>query len=116
MSDLYAVNSGAKWRSGVKHDCSNVREFRKSDTYFLYTLGEVADIEKTYLFPLLEGSGVAQNRINATDPYMLITQKFIGKSTENLKKIAPKTGQYLEDRGHYLDKLRSPLPLVPHPQ
>jgi hypothetical protein len=70
LSDLYAVDSGTKWRSGVKHDCSSVMEFRKIDNYFVNKLGEVADIEETYLFPPIEGSGVAQNRINATDRYI----------------------------------------------
>jgi hypothetical protein len=109
VSDLYAVNSGTKWRSGVKHDCSSVMEFRKVDNYFVNTLGEIVDIEETYLFPLIKGSGVAQNRINATDRYMLITQKFIGESTENIKEIAPKTGCYLEDRGQYLDNRKSKI-------
>ena len=109
LSNLYAVNSGTKWRSGVKHDCSSVMEFKKIDNYFVNTLGEVADIEETYLFPLLKGSGVAQNRINATDRYMLITQKFIGESTENIQKIAPKTGRYLESRGQYLDNRKSKI-------
>jgi len=109
LSDLYAVNSGTKWRSGVKHDCSSVMEFRKIDNYFVNTLGEVADIEETYLFPLIKGSGVAQNRINATDRYMLITQKFIGESTEDIQTIAPKTGRYLESRGQYLDNRKSKI-------
>ncbi|NJK69296.1 MAG: SAM-dependent methyltransferase [Microcoleus sp. SU_5_3] len=109
LSDLYAVNSGTKWRSGVKHDCSSVMEFRKIDNYFVNKLGEVADIEETYLFPLIKGSGVAQDRINATDRYMLITQRFIGESTENIQKIAPKTGRYLESRGQYLDNRKSKI-------
>ena len=109
LSYLYAVNSGAKWRSGVKHDCSSVMELKKIDNYFVNTLGEVVDIEETYLFPLIKGSGVAQNRINATDRYMLITQKFIGESTENIQKIAPKTGRYLESRGQYLDNRKSKI-------
>ncbi|MEK0196116.1 SAM-dependent methyltransferase, partial [Microcoleus anatoxicus PTRS1] len=71
--------------------------------------GEVADIEETYLFPLIKGSGVAQNRINATDRYMLITQKFIGESTENIKNIAPKTWRYLESRGQYFDNRKSKI-------
>jgi hypothetical protein len=109
LSDLYAVDSGTKWRSGVKHDCSSVMEFRKIDDYFVNKLGEVADIEETYLFPMIKGSGVAQNRINATNRYMLITQKFIGESTENIQTIAPKTGRYLESCGQYLDNRKSKI-------
>jgi hypothetical protein len=109
LSNLYAVNSGAKWRSGVKHDCSGVMEFRKIDNHFVNKLGEVADIEETYLFPLIKGSDVAQNRINTTDRYILIPQKFIGESTENIKTLAPKTGRYLEECGRYLDNRKSKI-------
>ncbi|PSB39000.1 SAM-dependent methyltransferase [filamentous cyanobacterium Phorm 46] len=109
LSDLYAVNSGTKWRSGVKHDCSSVMEFKKIDNYFVNTLGEVIDIEETYLFPLIKGSGVAQNRIHATDRYILVTQKFIGESTEYISQIAPKTGCYLEKNAQYLDNRKSKI-------
>jgi hypothetical protein len=109
LSNLYAVNSGTKWRSGVKHDCSNVMEFRKIDNLYVNGLGEAVELEETYLFPLFKGSDVAQNRINATDRYILVTQKFIGESTENIKTIAPKTGRYLEKCGQYLDNRKSKI-------
>jgi hypothetical protein len=51
LKDLYNPKIGAKWRSGVKHDCSNVMEFRKVDDAFINGLGEVIDIEENYLFP-----------------------------------------------------------------
>ncbi|MEG4030778.1 MULTISPECIES: class I SAM-dependent methyltransferase [unclassified Microcoleus] len=109
LSNLYAVNSGTKWRSGVKHDCSGVMEFRKIDNLFVNGFGEAVDLEETYLFPLFKGSDVAQNRINATDRYILVTQKFMGESTENIKTIAPKTGIYLEKCGKYLDNRKSKI-------
>ncbi|MEG4839062.1 class I SAM-dependent methyltransferase [Microcoleus sp. B9-D4] len=109
LSNLYAVNSGTKWRSGVKHDCSGVMEFRKIDNLFVNGFGEAVELEETYLFPLLKGSDVAQNRINATDRYILVTQKFIGESTENIKNIAPQTGRYLEKCGQYLDNRKSKI-------
>ncbi len=109
MSNLYAVNLGTKWRSGVKHDCSGVMEFRKIDNLFVNGFGEAVELEETYLFPLFKGSDVAQNRINATDRYILVTQKFIGESTENIKTIAPKTGRYLEKCGQYLDNRKSKI-------
>jgi len=109
LSSLYAVNSATKWRSGVKHDCSGVMEFRKIDNLFVNGFGEAVELEETYLFPLFKGSDVAQNRINATDRYILVTQKFIGESTENIKTIAPKTGRYLEKCGQYLDNRKSKI-------
>ncbi|MBE9184550.1 SAM-dependent methyltransferase [Microcoleus sp. LEGE 07076] len=109
LSDLYAVNSGMKWRSGVKHDCSNVMEFRKIDNLFVNGFGEAVQLEETYLFPLLKGSDVAQNRISDTDRYILVTQKIIGESTENIKIIAPQTWRYLENCGQYLDNRKSKI-------
>lgn len=109
LSNLYAINSGAKWRSGVKHDCSNVMEFRKIDNLFINGFGEAVELEETYLFPLLKGSDVAQNRINATNRYILVTQKFIGESTESISQIAPKTARYLEKYAQYLDNRKSKI-------
>ena len=109
LSILYAVKSGSKWRSGVKHDCSNVMEFRKIDHLFVNGFGEAVELEETYLFPLLKGSDVAQNRINATNRYILVTQKFIGESTEAIRHIAPKTGRYLEENAQYLDNRKSKI-------
>ena len=109
LSSLYAVNSEQKWRSGVKHDCSGVMEFRKIDNLLVNGFGEAVELEETYLFPLFKGSDVAQNRINATDRYILVTQKFIGESTENIKTLAPKTGHYLEKCGQYLDNRKSKI-------
>ncbi|MEG5058425.1 class I SAM-dependent methyltransferase [Microcoleus sp. A2-C5] len=109
LSNLYAVKSGTKWRSGVKHDCSNVMEFRKIDNLFVNGFGATVELEETYLFPLLKGSDVAQNRINATNRYILVTQKFIGESTESISQIAPKTGRYLEKYAQYLDNRKSKI-------
>jgi hypothetical protein len=109
LSNLYAGKSEAKWRSGVKHDCSNVMEFRKIDNLFVNGFGEAVELEETYLFPLLKGSDVAQNRINATNRYILVTQKFIGESTETIKQIAPKTWYYLEDNAEYLNNRKSKI-------
>ncbi|WP_228042199.1 MULTISPECIES: class I SAM-dependent methyltransferase [unclassified Tychonema] len=109
LRNLYAVKSGTKWRSGVKHDCSNVMEFRKIDNLFVNGFGEAVELEETYLFPLLKGSDVAQNRINATNRYILVTQKFIGESTEYISQIAPKTGCYLEKNAQYLDNRQSKI-------
>jgi hypothetical protein len=62
-------------------------EFRKIDNLFVNGFGEAVELEETYLFPLLKGSDVAQNRINATNRYILVTQKFIGESTEPIRDI-----------------------------
>lgn len=109
LSKLYEVSAGAKWRSGIKHDCSNVMEFRKINNTFVNGLGESIDLEETYLFPLLKGSDVAQNRTINTDRYVLVTQKFVGESTDYIRDVAPKTWNYLEAHASYLNNRKSKI-------
>ncbi|MEA5513807.1 SAM-dependent methyltransferase, partial [Nodularia sp. UHCC 0506] len=109
LSKLYDTSTTKKWRSGIKHDCSNIMEFRKIDHTFINKSGEIADIEETYIFPLIKGSDVAQNRVNTTDRYVLVTQQFVGESTEHIKYVAPKTWNYLESHGSYLDNRKSKI-------
>jgi hypothetical protein len=106
---LYNPKQGEKWRSGIKHDCSSVMELRKVNDAFVNGLGEVVNIEETCLFPLLKGSDVAQNRTEIVDRYVLVTQRFIGESTEYIQKLAPKTWKYLETHAEYLDSRKSKI-------
>ena len=107
LSDLYEPKSRAKWRSGIKHDCSGVMEFRKIDNAFVNGLGEAVNLEETYLFPLVKGSDVAQNRTEAINRYVLVPQRFVGESTEPIKYLAPETWSYLESHADYLDARKS---------
>jgi hypothetical protein len=109
LSKFYEINNGIKWRSGVKHDCSNVMELRKIDNKLFNGFGKSVDIEEKYLFPLIKGSDVAQNRINITDRYILVTQNFVGESTENIRYLAPKTWNYLESHAEYLNNRKSKI-------
>jgi hypothetical protein len=107
LRDLHNPKMGAQWRSGIKHDCSSVMELRKVDDTLLNGLGEVVEIEETCLFPLMKGSAVAQNRLESTDRYVLVTQKYIGEPTEHLQNLAPKTWNYLINHSEYLDGRKS---------
>jgi hypothetical protein len=109
LRDLYNPRMGAKWRSGIKHDCSSVMELRKVDDIFVNGLGEVVDIEEIYLFPLVKGSDVAQHRIESNGRYVLVTQKCIGESTEYIQNLAPKTWNYLISHSEYLDNRKSKI-------
>lgn len=103
----YYGNSKAKWRSGIKHDCSDVMELQKVGELYMNGLGEVVDIESTYIYPLLKGSDVANHRIDTTNRYALVTQKAVGERTSSIQKIAPKTWAYLESHATYLDERKS---------
>lgn len=109
LAELYNPKLGVKWRSGIKHDCSSVMELRKIDNTFVNGLGEVVDLEETCLFPLIKGSDVAQNRTKSVERYLLVTQRFIGESTEYIRDLAPKTWKYLEEHSEYLDGRKSKI-------
>jgi len=106
LRSLYG-SSEIRWRSGVKHDCSQVMEFREVGGTYINGLGESADIESAYLFPLLKGSDVGNNRVVTTDRHVLVTQRTVGESTEPIKHSAPKTWAYLKAHANYLDERKS---------
>ena len=109
LKNLHNPNIGLKWRSGIKHDCSKVMEFHKIDNKLINGLEEVVDIEDKFLFPLLKGSDIAQNRTTSSNRYVLVTQRYIGESTEYIQKLAPKTWNYLESHSKYLDNRKSKI-------
>ncbi|MBD2360817.1 SAM-dependent methyltransferase [Anabaena minutissima FACHB-250] len=109
LEKLYNNKTNIKWRSGIKHDCASVMELHKINDIFINGLGEIVDIEETYLFPLIKGSYVAQNKTIATDRYILVTQKFVGEPTENIRYLAPKTWKYLETHEKLLDIRKSKI-------
>ncbi len=96
-----------KWRSGIKHDCSEVMELQKIDNKFVNGLDETIDIEDIFLYPLLKGSDIANNRVTDTNRFLLVTQKVAGEPTHLIRHLAPKTWKYLEKHSSYLDKRKS---------
>ncbi len=100
-------NSSEKWRSGIKHDCSEVMELAEKDGRLFNGLNEEVDIEPDFLYPLLKGSDVSNDRVRETNRYMLAPQKSVGDSTKSIKAIAPKTWAYLESHAGYLDSRKS---------
>ena len=57
----------------------------------------------------MKGSAVAQNRLESTDCYVLVTQKYIGEPTEHLRHLAPKTWNYLTNHSQHLDSRKSKI-------
>jgi hypothetical protein len=110
-------NSPFKWRSGIKHDCSKVMEFMEGDDGRLVNnLGEVVDLESTYLFPMLKSSCIANGRVTNPRKWMLVPQQAVNESTARIAKDAPKTWEYLmrhrallEKRGSSIYKDRPPF-------
>lgn len=94
--------SPQKWRSGVKHDASAVMELTRTPDGLLNGLGELVTMEENLLFPLLKGSDVGSNK-PWREKFVVITQHYVGESTEQIRAVAPLTWKYLEDHSSQLD-------------
>jgi len=98
-----------RWRSGVKHDCAKVMELACTDGGLLNGHGEDVDVEDSYVYPMLKGSGVANGTKEKTNRYMLVTQRSTGESTDHIKNDAPRTWRYLEQHSRSLDSRGSSI-------
>ena len=83
----------AGWRSGIKHDCSNVFELVQRDAAYENGLGARVDVERDVVFPLLKSSDLARNR--PPRKWLLVPQRTMSASPEELQRVAPKAWQYL---------------------
>lgn len=93
--------SPQKWRSGIKHDAAAIMEFTRTERGLENGLKEVVLMEDKYLFPLLKGSDVGSEK-EWRKKYVLVTQKFVGESTDLIRESAPLTWNYLLQYRDYL--------------
>ena len=98
-----------EWRQGVKHDCSKIMELKRREEDYVNGLGEVVDIERDYVYPLIKSSMFKSAIINDSDKYVIVTQKRIGEDTTIIRDIAPKTWKYLENHLEFFEKRRSSI-------
>jgi hypothetical protein len=106
--------SPQKWRSGIKHDAAAIMELTQTAHGLQNGLGEIVEIEKTYLFPLLKGSDVGSQKV-WRKKYVLVPQRFVGEETDTIQITAPQTWAYLkkhsktfESRGSIIYKKNPP--------
>lgn len=97
------------WRTGVKHDCSRVMELEEFECGYINGFGEKVDIEDTYVYPLLKSSDIGNGRVNSYRKVVIVTQKNVGEDTSEIKRMAPKTWEYLIQHGEYLDSRKSSI-------
>lgn len=95
-------DSPQKWRSGVKHDASSVMEFTRTEKGLVNGFGEVVDVDSEYIYPLLKGSDIGSAN-EWRSKYVLVTQKYVGESTDIIRTNYPKTWCYLENHSGQLD-------------
>ena len=103
-----AGSSSIEWRSGVKHDCSRIAELDSRGGCLTNGFGEIVDIEDDYLFPLLKSSDIANGRLSAARR-VILTQKFLGEDTSNIRDLAPKTWAYLSKHKAFFDARKSSI-------
>ncbi len=97
-----------KWRSGVKHDCAKVMEVYREGEKYRNGIGELLELEDTYLFPMLKSSQVAKGGERG-NRYMLVTQRTVGNDTRMIEERAPKTWAYLKAHEELLNKRASSI-------
>jgi len=98
-----------KWRSGVKHDCSKVMELRKEGNRYRNGLDELIELECDYMYPMLKSSEITKGRSKVPTRWMLVTQKAVGDETSVIRIVAPKTWEYLQRQGDFLDRRASSI-------
>lgn len=101
-------NRFVRWRSGIKHDCSKVFELRRRGARYENGLGEIVELEREFVFPLLKGSDVFHGATES-DRFMLVTQRTTGEDTAKLKHAAPLVWNYLQAHAQLLDQRRSTI-------
>lgn len=100
--------SPQKWRSGIKHDAAQVMELTRLETGLENGLGQMVDIEDTFLYPLLKGSDIGSDKA-WRGRHVLVTQQFVGQRTDTIRELAPKTWKYLLDNKSALDARASTI-------
>ncbi|AUX43707.1 hypothetical protein SOCE26_051600 [Sorangium cellulosum] len=92
-----AGQNQVSWRSGIKHDAAKLVELRKlAGNTFQNSLGEVVELERGLLHPMLKSSDLANARIDDNRLWMLVTQRHIGEETRYIEARFPKTWAYLQ--------------------
>ncbi len=114
----HLLGGKARWRSGIKHDCAAVFEFREQANGNLVNgLDDVVDLEEDYLFRLVKSSDVARARFETLSNSdgrgseitrgVLVPQRRVGQETESIALRAPKTWRYLLQHVERLDRRAS---------
>ena len=98
-----------EWRQGVKHDCSKIMELKRKEEKYVNGLGEIVDIEREYIYPLIKSSMFKSAIINDSDKYVIVTQRRIGEDTTIIRDTAPKTWKYLEKHLVFFEKRKSSI-------
>lgn len=103
----HLVGGNFRWRSGIKHDCAAVFEFRQEGSTLRNGRGEKADVERRHVFPLVKSSHIAAGEPCQPRRKLLVPQRRVGDDTRLLATRAPKTWRYLQSHAERLDRRAS---------
>ncbi len=109
FENLLGADTNYNWRSGIKHDCSKVMELEKDGSAYQNGINGRVPIEDIYLYPLLKSSDIGNGKVRDIRKYVLVTQKFVGEDTSQIKTNAPKTWRYLTDNSDLIEKRSSSI-------
>lgn len=90
-----AAEQETKWRSGIKHDCAKVFELDFDGSCFRNGFGDIVELERERVFPMLKSSDLASEHSVTPRRWMIVTQTSVGEDTAELKTAAPKLWKYL---------------------
>jgi hypothetical protein len=108
LEALWGPEEQYSWRSGIKHDCSRVMELFRTAKGYENGFGEAVEIEEEFLFPMLKGSDIGNERIEPRGK-MVVPQKAIGQETAQIESFAPLTWEYLLRHDALLEKRGSTI-------
>ena len=108
--ELRELDGGSSyiWRSGLKHDASEVMELIPKNGHYMNGFNQTVDIEPDYVFPLLKSSDVGNGR-TLPRKFVLVTQQSTGQDTDTIRYTAPKTWAYLQAHADKLDSRKSSI-------
>ena len=106
FSALGGGSSPYRWRSGIKHDATQVMEFVRQGDAYANGLGESVQLEEDFVYPLLKSSDVGNGR-TAARKHVLVTQRRTGEDTAKFREAAPRIWEYLNGHASHFDSRAS---------
>lgn len=108
---LFHIDQGSefKWRSGVKHDASEIMEFKVRGNRLVNGLSEFCHLPFDHLYPMYKNFQISKKVSQPPTQYMLITQKKIGEETRTIEVSSPDTWKYLMKHAKRLDHRKSSI-------
>ena len=86
------------WRQGMKHDCSKIMELDRFNGHFINGFKQEVTPERELLYGLLKSSDLKNEIVSSYRKTTIVTQRKIGQDTSYIKRLYPKTYDYLNNK------------------